>query len=711
MPLLTTRQPQTPAAAPSSLRLHTVWPVLVMCVAVLAVYCPPSLLFSSERLVGYDFSQLHVHRVRYAQAALFGEHPHLPAWHSRELLGSPFWSNTQSFPFIPTRLLVLLCDPFVAFAVGINVAALLAALFTYLFLRSLGIVPLAAAVAGWTFAAAGFYASRVMAGHLPLLEAYPALPLLLWLIECCLRKGDTPRQSSLALLALGLATTSTVLAGHPQVPAYAVAASFVYLLCRGAGGALWRPAAAMICGAGIAAFALFPMFQLIQRSTRVLRLDEPGNNVYLPYGRLLAFLFPWRDGAAPGVQRAGTAAFQGYPNMAYFWDTVCYMGWLPVLAVVFLLGRAIVLRRMPARPWLCIAVGGFLALLFALPFVQHALSWIPGTILRSPSRQLYVTTFALAVAIGIALNVLVIAARGPRKRWAWAALAVLVALHLADVGAHARSFIQATPAPPEAQRVVPANIASYVGHGRIALDNTLPIGWTRQLDDVGFFDSIMLAKSYTTLLALNGASPRLNIQEASGSAFNARYLGFAAVRLVITTNPRPDLVPVGSDGAIQLYSVPTAVPRAHFFPRHAARFLSETDLLAALRDPAHDVRQAILLPSTPDSKSLPSPEAETTATVEYRRPSSDSIALQVKASGPGFLRIVESWDRGWSAWVDGRRTDVLCADGALMAVPVDASTREVRLQFATPGARTGTAVALVSLVMLIGIAGFFPRRR
>ncbi len=165
----------------------------VMLAAVLVVYCPASLFTGETTLVGSDYFGLHVRRLRFAQDALWSAHPHLPAWYPREVFGSPFWSNVQNFPFIPTRWPLLLIEPLAAYAVGINMAALLAALFTYLFCRRVGVRPVAAAAAGFTFACSGFFAARVMAGHLTLLEAYPALPLLLWLVEVG-RQAASPRR-------------------------------------------------------------------------------------------------------------------------------------------------------------------------------------------------------------------------------------------------------------------------------------------------------------------------------------------------------------------------------------------------------------------------------------------------------------------------------------------------------------------------------------
>src|SRR5580704_5135320 len=169
--------------------------VFVMLAAVFLVYYPlPSP--QGNTLLGGDYLELHLLRIRYAQEALFGDHPHLPAWYSRQLMGTPFWSNIQSFPFIPTRLVLLLLDPAKAFWVGVEMSACLAALFTYLFCRRLGLARPGAGAAGFTFACSGYFASRVMAGHLPLLEAFPALPLLLWLVERCAQADSDDRRYS-----------------------------------------------------------------------------------------------------------------------------------------------------------------------------------------------------------------------------------------------------------------------------------------------------------------------------------------------------------------------------------------------------------------------------------------------------------------------------------------------------------------------------------
>ncbi len=150
----------------------------LMILGLLAVYCPLALFGGEQSLLGIDYNNIHERRIRYAQEAFAAPGGHLPAWYTRELMGTPFWSNLQSFPLVPSRLAVFWLEPTILFSVAVNLAAILAALFTYLYLRKLELGRLASAVGGWTFAASGYFASRMLAGHLPLLEAFRALPLL-----------------------------------------------------------------------------------------------------------------------------------------------------------------------------------------------------------------------------------------------------------------------------------------------------------------------------------------------------------------------------------------------------------------------------------------------------------------------------------------------------------------------------------------------------
>ncbi|HVY95045.1 MAG TPA: hypothetical protein VHA14_19925, partial [Bryobacteraceae bacterium] len=314
---------QTP---PHSGRLRTALAALVTVLLAEAVYMRPEILDGSSSLMGSDYEMLHRLRLFFAEQWLFGSAHKLPAWNPNEVLGAPFSANLQGFPWIPTHLALLLIDPSVAYGLGVAMAAALAALFAFLYCRGIGLSRIGAAAAGWTFAAAGFFSSRVMAGHLPLLEAYCALPLLLWLSDRALA-----RAGRFDLAALALACACVVVAGHPQIPAYAVASAFLYVWWRGRGAALndrLRVSAAMLLGIGLTLAAWWPMLLFIGRSTRILHLAAPENDVFMPWSRLLALVVPGIQGWAPPVDLSDLHPFTAFPNNSWFWDTASYIGLL-----------------------------------------------------------------------------------------------------------------------------------------------------------------------------------------------------------------------------------------------------------------------------------------------------------------------------------------------------------------------------------------------
>lgn len=661
----------------------------------LVVYCPLPTFSGRNILVGLDYVYLHMHRIRYAQDALFGASPHLPAWHTRELMGAPFWSNAQNFPFLPTRLPLLFIDPLLGFVVGVNLAAALAAWFTYLYGRRIGLAPVSAAVAGWTFAAAGFFASRVLAGQITLLEAYPLLPAMLWLTEGTLRAG-TGRRRRPWLLGLAAASSCGALAGHPQIPAYAIGATAVYALYRAPLRANVRALAAMLLGIGGAGFVWYPMLALVLRSTRVLPLSATSNDIVIGYRRLAAFLFPWRDGWPSPITPPSPLPWASDP--ANFWDTVCYVGWLPVLAAVFLAARLVRSRRLPSQPWPFIVTLGLFALLLALPFVEHLRGLVPGTILRSPARQLYLTTFALAMGLGSAVDVLLRA--GGRKLGA-ALVALGVTAHALDLARHDNAFIRVNPTADFAPRSAIAPLLAATGDGRMAVD--YQVWWlpNEVIDDIRFYDSIVLARPYRAVLDLAGKPPDLNVELLNGPDIGVRALAATGTKVVVPLRQELNLPLLETAPGIRAYAVPTAAPRTAFIPFGRVLFLAPEAIHQRLRDPAVDVQTSLMLPAgadvpRPDPHSAGFPEA----LVTYERPSADVIRIHVATGQPGFVRVLESFDVGWSATVDGKPTPVLPADDFALAVRVEAGRHEVRFRFTTPGARIGIAISFISLTLL-----------
>jgi hypothetical protein len=677
-------------------RIRSVLAVMVMLVLTEAVYMRPEILRGASSLMGSDYEMLHRWRVAFARQALFGAGHTLPGWNPHEVLGTPFAGNLQSFPWIPTRLVLLMFDPSVAYAVGIAIAAALAAIFAYLYCRRAGLTLVGAAAAGWTFACAGYFSSRVMAGHLPLLEAYPALPLLLWLVDRALAAERTGCQR-FDLAALALCCTCVVAAGHPQVPAYALGSALLYVVWRGRVASMTRRvrvAAAMGLGVGLAMAIWWPMLKLIGRSTRVLQLAAPDNDVVMPYSRLLALIVPGIHGWADPVELADKQPFTAFPNASYFWDTASYIGILPLVAIAGLVIWCIVKKRMPEWRWRFLVWLGAGAFVCSLPLATPLLHLLPGTFLRSPARMLYMSTFGAAVALGAGVDAL------RRLRFGTAVVTVLLVLHFADLCRFDHWFIQTYPRDNgtlEFQTILDRE----TGSGRIAEqreDIVFSDGF--RYDDAGGFDSIFLARFNRGYVALAGEPPDTNEQVFDASVLPVKGLEALGVRFVITGEERTDLQLAGTDDDTKLYRVANPAPRADFFAANRAEFATEQKIPAMFA--AGSWNRLLLEPDA--KKYLPAGQNEEgVARVEYVKPSSDLIEVHTDSAGPGFVRVLESFDPGWTATVDGHAAPLLPANGFEMAVPVPSGSHTVRLGYETPGRRTGVWLSLASLLMLAGL--------
>lgn len=230
----------------------------------------------------------------------------------------------------------------------------------------------------------------------------------------------------------------------------------------------------------------------------------------------------------------------------------------------------------------------------------------------------------------------------------------------------------------------------------------------RRFDDIGTFDSLILAKPYRALLDLSGAAPRLNLQIVNGAALARPALQAGGAVLVMTTHFRPDLVLAGRRSGLNLYSVPDPTPRAGFYGPQSVKFLSEDTIPNALRTHVY-TKDLILMPERSRNTVLPVTSSGSTGTVVYNRPSSDEILLDVSAGGSGFVNVVESYDPGWLVRVDGQEAPVFAANGFTLAAPVPAGKHAVRFLYRTPGRGLGMLLSLLAAGLLGGLIWLSPR--
>jgi hypothetical protein len=250
-----------------------------------------------------------------------------------------------------------------------------------------------------------------------------------------------------------------------------------------------------------------------------------------------------------------------------------------------------------------------------------------------------------------------------------------------DLGRFAHQFVLPVDRRAAGQFPFAEILNKQVKDARVAVSGDLISDFGDRYDDAGIFDSILLANPYREILRLNGDPPTLNVQRLDGSELSVAALRGAGVRFVLTTTERPDLfpvasVPVSNDDTQYLYRVPDPAPRARFVTGAGPDFVP----VNSSNIESHEGGEAV-----------------------YSRPSSDEIRIASSSGRAGFACVLEAYDPGWKATVDGIPAPVVLANGFTIAVPVGPGRHNVALRYETPGRRLGWALSLLSAGLLAGL--------
>ncbi|HUR26618.1 MAG TPA: YfhO family protein [Planctomycetota bacterium] len=352
----------------------------------------------------------------------------IPLWNPYNGGGVPHLANGQAAVFSPFSLPYYLLSFRAALIVSAALKLLSLGLFTFLFLRQLGLFVLPALLGAIAFA---------FGGHNVLLLGYPhpaaaaALPAGLYFVERtfqCLE--STGRHSPSSLVGLCLSMAVGLIAGQPEPAFFALYLIGLYSLARAArtwwkrGGKprmalalvprLVELAVVAILAACLGAFKIVPFLEYLRDS----RLLEQRSSAQTP---LIGDIWPLHF--FPNL--AGNPSLDYYlrptiPPPNYETANLVYAGGLVLFLALISLAFV---RRNAAHCFFALVAVLWIFYAYDVGGAWRVFSWIPGLALAPVNRSQAVWLFAMACCAAFALQRML---ETERRKIVWAVLALAV---------------------------------------------------------------------------------------------------------------------------------------------------------------------------------------------------------------------------------------------------------------------------------------------
>ncbi|MBI3932202.1 MAG: YfhO family protein [Acidobacteria bacterium] len=192
------------------------------------------------------------------------------------------------------------------------------------------------------------------------------------------------------------------------------------------------------------------------------------------------------------------------------------------------------------------------------------------------------------------------------------------------------------------------------------------------------------------LRAVEGTPAHLRLLQVAGveRVVTLHSEGFESLPLV-ATHPTFFLEPM------HVFRVPEPFPRTYAVS--GVRVARGAAAAAVLRDPLFDPRREVILPEGPPTSG--SPAFSASSRILAWRP--DFVRLEAEASGPGHLVLLEGYDPGWHATVDGRPVPVLQANLGFRAVALSAGRHVVEYVYRPAAVIMGLALSAAAMAVAL----------
>jgi hypothetical protein len=710
------------------------------------------LVAPGTRVLGQVHDDLALHFLWWREFG-FGElaKGNLALWNPHIFSGAPFFGNTQSALLYPPNWLFLALPLPLATNWSIALNAWLLGAFMALWAWRRGLHPFAAFVSGALLMFSAPYFLHVPAGHLNILCALAWVPLLFLALDEWLAS----RRPIWCLVGM-LAVAMQILSGHPQYAYFAAFAAGGYALLRLIGERRDRRAAA---AAGLLSFyAGGALLAAVQLLAGVQATAETVRSQPLPFQFAASFNFPPENlvtFVAPGF--FGDVTHQPYWGRWYLWEACAFIGVTGLTLAIYGMTAARVAGKTALVA--LAAVAALLALGNSTPLFRILFDWLPlFDRFRGAGKFIFITALVLVLFAGYGLDRLLRERTVPmRAIWVGAAGAIAlcgaaIAIRSVDWGAVTAAIVASGQSYADG-RTHPASQA-FASLGLLIAGLTLAAAvclavWARReyravfllgalaigevfafarLQRTTFDSANVIIPQLREFLAADPADYRiLNLwipnTAMSLRAFDAwgydpgvtrRYAEFIewsvggdpdmATQYVTFRRFHPLLsmlrvkyVVVMENNVLSIH--PGAAPPLRRLELVGAYRVQpqRAAVLDAMGQASFDPRKEVILEREP----VPAPiVAHHQGRASIVREGTDFIEVDAELASPSILLVTDAWAGGWRATpLEGSsqgRYELMPANYALRAVPLDRGKHRLRLEYAPSAFHLGVAASAMA---------------
>lgn len=647
----------------------------------------------------------------FAQRLAEGE---LPLWNPHNYGGHPVAAGPTGALFWPPHWAYFAFPSWGFYAWHAFARLLFIGLFTWLFMRRLGLSDLCSMQAAVAFCLCGF--NVLWLGH-PHTNVSLFLPFLLWCVE---RTAADPSAKNGALTGAGVGFA--VLGGHLQtalhvfliVLAWAIARSFSARLGSKLGPAGLRALAIGAgCGLLLAAPQWIPFAEYMgdSQGRAVSRTEQLVSDVPLP--QAAKFMLAPRSFGAPD-----THDYVGPEGNHLNFQELAggFVGsWALILAVV---GICFQRRLRAVSAVVGIGVALCLAVAWQIEPIHAMARAVPGLGSTKLMRFLMPAAFGLAVLSALGLQALLAGDRLPRRLRAviGSASILLTAGQLFVFGytynpsiarddphflprTSITDYLASTPSPG---RVIGVDGTAFAPNANLFYPG---------VDLLTGYDGIE-QRAMAELIGLLTSDERAELYVREIRWFD-KWIPLASalnLRYVLSDKPLPAPLELVLDGKLLLYENPAVLPRA--FAAEDVRVVTNPKQRLQILGAEDFNPTTALLERESESphyrswlKQPTQAEMDRVRLVDYEP---RDVSIEVERQAPGLIVLSDAWDPGWSATVNGQPAPIERVDHALRGVWVPGGQSRIEMHYGPQSMRWGLILGALGAIGLIFMAS---RRR